>query len=237
MMLLNSFQFNYAYFCKKFTLAKKAIIVGASGLIGSNLLQILLEEDYYDQVVILVRRELPVKHEKLTQLIIDFDKLSDYSGQINGHAIFSCLGTTMSQTPDKNEYRKIDHDYPLHLAQLALQNGVKQFHLVSAVGADAKSSTFYLRLKGETEQDIAKVGLPSLYIYQPSMLKGRKDKVRFGESFFNGLMTVVDPLLFGGLKKFHSIDAADVARAMYNQSTDNETGKFKYQYNDIIKLK
>jgi len=218
-------------------LTKKAIIAGASGLIGSNLLQILLAESGYDLVLIIVRKEVPIKHPKLKQLVVDFDKLNDYAAEITGDVIFSCLGTTQALTPDKTLYRKIDHDYPVALAQIGLKNGVQQFHLVSAIGANPASSAFYLKLKGETEQDVAGVGLPSVYIYQPSMLKGRKDKQRFGESFFNALMTVVDPLLFGSLKKFHSIAASDVARAMYNQSIDNEAGTFKYQYNDIIKIK
>ena len=218
-------------------MTKKAIIAGASGLIGSNLLQILLAESGYDLVLIIVRKEVPIKHPKLKQLVVDFDKLNDYAAEITGDVIFSCLGTTQALTPDKTLYRKIDHDYPVALAQIGLKNGVQQLHLVSAIGANTASSAFYLKLKGETEQDVAGVGLPSVYIYQPSMLKGRKDKQRFGESFFNALMTVVDPLLFGSLKKFHSIAASDVARAMYNQSIDNEAGTFKYQYNDIIKIK
>jgi uncharacterized protein YbjT (DUF2867 family) len=218
-------------------MGKKAIIAGASGLIGSNLLQILLAEDGYDQVLIIGRREMPIKHPKLKQLVVDFEKLDDYAAEITGDVIFSCLGTTKAQTPDKTLYRKIDHDYPVQLAQIGLKNGVQQFHLVSVVGANASSSTFYIKLKGETEQDVANVGLPSVYIYQPSMLKGRKEKLRLGESIFNGLMTIIDPLLFGGLKKYHSVKGVDVARAMYNQSVDNEAGTFKYQYNDIIKLK
>ncbi|MES2278539.1 MAG: NAD(P)H-binding protein [Bacteroidota bacterium] len=214
-------------------MAKKAIIIGASGLIGSNLLQILLDRDDYDSVLILVRKELPVKHKKLTQLVVDFDKLDNYANEITGEVIFSCLGTTQGQTPDKAVYRKIDHDYPVKLAQLGLKNGVNQFHLVSVVGADAKASAIYLKLKGETEEDLKKVGLPALHIYQPSMLTGRKEKVRFLESLINGLMIVVNPLLIGGLKKYHSIAASDVAKAIYNQSIDNETGTFIYQYNDI----
>lgn len=218
-------------------MGKKAIIAGPSGLIGSNLLQILLAENGYDQVLIIVRKEMPINHPKLKQLVVDFDKLDNSAAEITGDVIFSCLGTTQALTPDKAMYRKIDHDYPVKLAQIGLKNGVEQFHLVSAIGANATSSTFYLKLKGETEQDIAKVGLPSLYIYQPSMLKGRKDNLRFGESIFNGIFTLIDPLLFGGLKEYHSIEGAAVARAMYNQSIDNEAGTFKYQYNDIIKLK
>jgi len=218
-------------------MGKTAIIAGASGLIGSNLLQILLAADGYDHILAIVRKRLPIDHKKLKQLVIDLDRLDDKAAEITGDVIFSCFGTTKAQTPDKVLYRKIDHDYPVKLAQIGLKNGVKQFHLVSAVGANASSSTFYLQLKGETEQDLVKVGIPSVYIYQPSMLRGRKDNTRVGEGFFNGLMTVIDPLLFGSLTNFHSIQAADVARAMYNQSIDNEAGTFIYRYNDIIKLK
>jgi len=218
-------------------MSKKAIIIGASGLIGSNLLQLLLDGDAYAEVLIFVRKEMPVKHAKLKQVVTDLNLLANYAADITGHAIFSCLGTTIKQTPDKSLYRKIDHDYPIQLAQLGKQNGVKQYLIVSAVGADVKSSTFYLKLKGETEEDLKKVGLPALHIYRPSMLKGRTEKVRWDERLFNGLMDVVNPLLFGGFKKYHSIDAADVASAMYNQSIDNETGTFIYQYDDIIKNK
>ena len=218
-------------------MAKKAIVIGASGLIGSNLLQLLLDGDAYTEVLIFVRKELPVKHAKLKQVVTDLDLLDNYSDEINGHAIFSCLGTTIKQTPDKTLYRKIDHDYPITLAQLGKQNGVKQFLIVSAVGADATSSTFYLKLKGETDEDLKKVGLPALHIYRPSMLKGRTEKIRWDERLLNVVMNLVNPLLFGGFKKYHSIDAADVASAMYNQSIDNETGTFIYQYDDIIKSK
>lgn len=214
-------------------LAKKAIIVGASGLIGSNLLQILLVGDYYDEVLIFVRKELPVKHAKLTQVVTDLALLDNYADYITGHAIFSCLGTTIGQTPDKALYRKIDHDYPVKLAQLGKQNGVKQYLIVSAIGANAASAAFYLKLKGETEDDLKKLGLPALHIYQPSMLRGRKEKLRFGEQMINAVMAAVDPFLFGSLTKYHSIAAVDVAKAMYNQSIDNETGTFTYQYNDI----
>ena len=226
----------YMYFCEHL-MNKKAIIAGASGLIGSNLLQILLAENYYNEVLAVVRKELTVKHKKLKQLIINFDQLDNYIEQLTGDAIFSCLGTTYAQTPDKNEYYKVDHDYPVKLAQIGLKTGVRQLHLVSSIGANVVSSSFYLKLKGETEQDIAKVGLASIYIYQPSMLKGRQEKMRFLEKLFNGITSIVDPLLLGGLKKYHSVSGALVARAMYNQSIDNEAGVFIHQYNEIKKLK
>lgn len=218
-------------------MAKKAIIAGASGLIGSHLLQQLLDGDAYDRVLVLTRRPLPVQYPKLEQLVIDFDQLDKYADQFTGDAVFSCLGTTVGQTPDKILYRKIDHDYPIRLAQLALKNGVRQFHWVSSVGADVASSNAYLKLKGETEDDLKKAGIPSLHIYRPSMLTGRKEKLRFSESAINAIMKLVDPLLMGSLTKYHSIPGSIVAKAMISQSIDNQTGIFTYQYNELKKYK
>jgi len=212
---------------------KKAIIAGASGLIGSNLLQILLDSDAYTEVLTLARKELPVKHPKLRQLVLNFDDLDKYTDEITGHALFCCLGTTRGETPDKAQYRKIDHDYPVKLAQLAHQNNVKQCHIISCIGADTQSANGYLKLKGETENDIKKVGIPALHIYQPSMLTGRKTKRRWDEGLINGLMTVINPLLIGSLKKYRSIPAIDIAQAMLIQSIDNETGIIIHQYEDI----
>src|ERR1700748_2339030 len=153
-------------------ISKKVVIAGASGLIGSKLLTIVLNDAQYDEVLILVRKELPIEHKKLVQLIIDFDKLDDHDAAITGHAIFCCLGSTKKKTPDMTTYRKIDHDYPEKLAQLAKQNGVNQYHLVSAIGANSNSSNFYTKMKGETEEDLQKAGLKCLHIYQPSLLTG-----------------------------------------------------------------
>jgi uncharacterized protein YbjT (DUF2867 family) len=215
---------------------KKAIIVGASGLIGSELLNILLQSSEYQEVVIIVRKEIPVNNPKLVQLIVDFNDLQQWTGAINGHVIFSCLGTTKAQTPDVNEYRKIDHDYPLQIAQMAHQNGVRQYHLVSAIGADVNSGIFYTKLKGETERDIEHVGLPTLHIYQPSFLEGRKQHRRISEDFAGILMKVINPLLIGGLKKYQSIAASTVARAMFKQSLKNNVGTFIHTTDKIKQL-
>jgi uncharacterized protein YbjT (DUF2867 family) len=213
----------------------KAVIAGASGLIGSYLLEILLQEPFYDEVLILVRKELPVKHKKLVQLVIDFDKPDEYSGSINGHVLFSCLGSTRKKTPDLTVYRKIDHDYPLKLAQIARQNGIGQYQLVSSMGADPKSSNFYTKMKGEIEQDIREVGIKCLHIYRPSFLTGDRKEKRAGERFLVGLMKLIDPLLIGSLKKYRSIPAQTVARAMFNQSLKTEEGTYIH-LSDKIKL-
>jgi uncharacterized protein YbjT (DUF2867 family) len=218
-------------------MAYKATIAGASGLIGSNLLNILLEAPEYSEVLILVREELPILHKKLVQLVIDFDKLDKHADAITGHAVFSCLGTTKSQTPDKNLYRKIDHDYPLQLAQLAKQNGVEQFHIVTAIGADKNSSIFYTKLKGELEDDLQKLGLNTLYIYQPSMLIGERKRNHWLEKLATGLFKVIDPLLIGGLKKYRSIKGLTVANAMFKKSLQSATGTFIYTSDKIHTIK
>lgn len=216
-------------------MSNKAVIAGASGLIGSKLLEILLHEPYYDEVLILVRNELPVSNKKLVQLVIDFEKLDDHAAAITGHAFFCCLGSTIKKTPDLAEYRKIDHDYPLKLAQLAKRNSVEQYHLVSSIGANSESSNFYTRTKGETEADIEKVGIKCLHIYQPSFLAGPRKESRPREQFFLGLMKIIDPLLVGNLAKYRSIPAATVARAMFNESTKKQEGVFVHS-SDKIKL-
>ncbi|WP_342646547.1 NAD(P)H-binding protein [Mucilaginibacter sp. CSA2-8R] len=217
-------------------MANKAVIAGASGFIGTELLQLLLQSQQYSEVLTLVRHELPVKHKKLVQLVVNFDKLEQHQAAINGHAIFCCLGSTRSKTPDLSVYRKIDHDYPLQLAQIGRQNKIPQFHLVSAIGADSKSGNFYTKLKGQTENDIQQVGISSLHIYQPSLLTGDRKEFRLAEKIAAVAMKVIDPILFGDLKKYRSIPAATVARAMYHQSLNTEEGVFIHPSNHIKQL-
>lgn len=217
-------------------MGQKAIIVGASGLIGGSLLDILLQSREYDKVVILVRKELPLENQKLTQLTINFDQPENYSAQIRGDALFCCLGSTFKKTPDLREYSKIDHDYPLRLAQMALKNGVGQFHLVSAIGANPSSSNFYTKIKGETENDIKMVELQALYIYRPSILTGKRKERRVVEGIFSSLFKIIDPLLLGPLKKYRSIAATTVAQAMYKQSIQKKEGVFIYESDKIKQL-
>jgi len=217
-------------------MAYKAIIAGASGLIGSKLLTILLSMPEYNEVVILVRKSTGIQHTKLKELVIDYDQLDNYADKISGHAIFSCLGTTNNKTPDKDIYRKIDHDYPVKLAQLGLKNGVKQFHLASSLGADAKSSTFYLKLKGETEEDIEKVGLKTVHIYQPSFITGDRKEHRLSEKILIPIMKLIDPLLFGSFKKYRSIPAQTIAMAMFKESITNEEGLFIHPSDNIKQI-
>jgi uncharacterized protein YbjT (DUF2867 family) len=226
------------YFCKDISpsMSHKAIVAGASGLIGSNLLEILLNEPAYDEVVILVRKSTGIKNKKLKEIVLDFDKIDGYKNEIIGHAIFCCLGTTNNKTPDKDLYRKIDHDYPLTLANIACENGIGQYHLVSSLGANSSSSIFYQKLKGETEEDIKAVGLKTLHIYQPSLLTGDRKEFRLMEKITAGLFYIIDPLLVGGLKKYRSIPAKTVAMAMYNESINKNEGVFIHPSDNIKQI-
>ena len=216
-------------------MSNKAVLAGASGLIGSKLLSVLLQEPFYDEVLILVRKELPLSHKKLVQLVINFDRLEEHASAITGHAVFCCLGTTQKKTPDPTVYYRIDHDYPLKLAELAKQNGIRQYHLVSSLGANARASSFYLKTKGQTENDIQKIQLKSLNIYEPSFLTGDRAEFRWVDPLLTGLMKIINPILFGSLRKYRSISSETVAKAMFNQSLKNEEGIFVHP-SDKIKL-
>ncbi|MDB5032324.1 NAD-dependent epimerase/dehydratase family protein [Mucilaginibacter sp.] len=217
-------------------MTKKAVIVGASGLIGSNLLAMLSTQPNYDEILIIARKKTRTNNVKVTQLIIEFAHLDRYAKSITGNVIFCCLGSTRSETPDLDEYRKIDHDYPVKLAEIALKNGIEQYHLVSSISADARSSNFYLRMKGETEEDIKKIGLKSLHIYQPSVLIGYRQSARLLEGISIFFLKITSPLLLGTLKKYRAISAHSVAKTLFKQSLKNQTGVFTYTSDKIKQL-
>jgi uncharacterized protein YbjT (DUF2867 family) len=216
-------------------MTKKAIIVGASGLIGSNLLDILLAQPDYHEVLIIARKKSKNKNTKITQLVIDFDELEKHADEITGDVLFCCLGTTRKATPDLTEYRKIDHDYPVKLAEIAVTNNIEQFHYISAIGANSGSSNFYTKIKGDAEGALKKVGLKSLQIYEPSLLIGNRKKRRFAESMAVVVMKIVNPILVGKLRKYRAIEAIDVAKAMYKQSLKHKIGVYTYTTDKIQK--
>ena len=215
---------------------KTAIIAGASGLVGSSLLQLLLNHKVFEKVIVISRRNLHIEHQKLKTLIINFDNLEDYKDQIQGDVLYFCLGTTRSKTPDLQEYKKIEHEYSLKLAQICRGNGIPQFHYISALGANPSSSIFYSKLKGETEEDLKKINVKSLHIYQPSLLTGERKELRIIEKLSIGLMSILNPLLQGNLKKYQSIKANTVAKAMLNQTIKEVEGIHIYPSDKIKQL-
>lgn len=217
-------------------MSKRAILLGASGLVGYNLLEKLLANDNYSEVLSISRKNIALKHVKLQQLIIDFDNLSNYAGQISGDEVFCCLGSTIKKTPDLSIYRKIDYQYPLDIARIAFANGAKHYHLVSAMGADVDSRLFYSRTKGEVERDLQQIPFQSIHIYRPSLLDGERKEERRTENSMIRLMRVINPVLIGPLKKYRSIKIEQVATAMLNKANSNETGVHIYASDEIQEI-
>lgn len=207
-------------------MSKTALLVGASGLVGGSCLQLLLEEPVYSTVKVLVRKRLPVQHDKLEQIVVDFDRLEEFKNEIIGDAVFCCLGTTIKVAGSKDNFYKVDFTYVQEVARMALSNGAKGFYLVSAMGADAHSFIFYSKVKGQIEEAIKKLGYSSLYIFRPSLLLGDRKEHRAGEKMAAVFNDFIGPLMVGPLKKYRGIAATQVARAMVMCSLHPADGAF-----------
>ena len=193
---------------------KKAILFGATGFVGSFLLDDLLHDPNYEQVTIVVRKAPGITHPKLQTLIGNLDTLPSLREKIVADDVFIALGTTRKNTPDQKEYYRIDHDYPVAAARIARENGATSVLVVSAVGPDANSGVFYIRTKGEMERDILALDYPHTYLFRPSMIMGNRQEKRPMEKFFIRLFALINPLLFSS--KYRGIEGRDIARAMVN---------------------
>ncbi len=148
----------------------KAIVIGATGAVGRDLLDVLLHDERYDRVITFTRREVGVEHSRLQSYIVDFDKPEGWQDLVQGDVLFSALGTSKKQAGSKEAQYHVDHDYQMLFARLARRHGVPRLVLISSIGADASSRIFYLRLKGEIEQEVRELGFPSLTILEPPSL-------------------------------------------------------------------
>ncbi len=216
---------------------KTAILAGSTGLIGAQVLQLLLMENstsadrqVYDRVIALSRTPLALSHNKLTNLIVDFDSLEDYTTQLKGDDVYCCLGTTIKQAGSKAAFLKVDLDYPVSLARITRNQGAHQFLLVTALGANKDSSIFYNRVKGEVQEAIDQVGFESFHIFQPSMLVGPRTRPRRGEIIAQRLMKVVGVLI---PRKYKAIESVKVARAMVATAGNSRKGNFVYESTDL----
>ena len=210
-----------------------AVVLGATGLIGSSLVEQLLADDTFSTVRVLVRRPIAIQHPKLEVLITDFTDYDAYKKNLGtGDCIFSCVGTTNANVKgDKLLYRSIDFDIPVNAARFGKEAGFKQFLLVSAIGADARSRFFYTRLKGEVEEMIAGYKFKSFHVFRPSFLVGRKQSERTGETLLTSLFRVFSFLIPSNYK---AISGASVAKAMLTAAKQEKEGLSVYYYNEMI---
>ena len=200
------------------------LILGASGLVGSKCLQHSLTDTRIDKVIAVVRRDMNMAHPKLTQLIVDFDKLDNYASDIKADAVLSALGTTLKQAGSSAKFTKVDYEYQLKVAEIARRNGVKTFVLLSSSGADKKSMILYTKVKGEVEDAISKLGFEKVAILRPSILLGDRKESRPGEAVAQWVARKALFLFSGPLEKYKGMPADTVAQAMINAVQKPYTG-------------
>lgn len=191
-----------------------ALVIGATGLVGSHLVQLLLKDERFSMVKVFGRRSTGLHHDKLQEYVVDFDQPNQWRHLVTGDVVFSALGTTLKQAGSKRAQYKVDHTYQYEFAQAAAQNNVPVYVLVSAAMASVHSKIFYSRMKGELERDIK--GLPFSYIHiiQPGILVGERNENRMGEKLGIRIIRFLNSM--GIAKKQKPIAADIVAQAMIN---------------------
>ena len=196
------------------TQQKTAIILGATGLTGNLLLQLLLKDNRYNKIKLFSRSTSGVVHPKIEEYLGDLIHLETFKNDFKADEVFCCIGTTKSKTPDKELYKKIDFGIPTMTAQLCKENAINTLVIISALGANSKSNIFYNRTKGEMEDAVLKLKIPKTYILQPSLIGGKREEKRIGEWIFKQLMKVANLVMAGPLKKYKSIHPKDIAKTM-----------------------
>jgi uncharacterized protein YbjT (DUF2867 family) len=212
-----------------------AVVAGATGLVGRYLVNVLLEDAFYDVIVTLTRRPLAIESPKIEQRLVDFDQLeaADLAGATH---LFCCLGTTMKTAGSRDAFRRVDHDYCARFARMGHEAGAARLMLVSSVGANPKASSFYLRTKGQTEEAVSALGFEALHIFRPGVLMGQRDEERPGERFAAGVSRAFEFLMRGSLSKYRPMPAGVLSASMAAAGERGEPGKHIHHYQDIVRL-
>lgn len=210
---------------------KTALIAGSTGLVGNQLLHLLLNSNLYTKVIAITRHDLP-PHPKLVVLKVEFEKLDQWAESLFGDDVFCCLGTTMAKARSKEKFYQVDFMYPLVIAKAARSNGAGRFFLVSALGANKASTIYYNRVKGEIEEAIKQIDYKAIHIFRPSLLLGDRDEKRSGEDAAKLFYKV-----FGFLipKKYQAIESVTVARAMVQMALEDSEGVFIHESKELQK--
>ena len=203
---------------------KTALLAGASGLIGSQLLPLLLNSERYAKVIVVGRKAIPVMHPKLVQVVTELGKLEDVRLKLIADDVYCCLGTTMKQAGSKEAFFKVDFLYVVQLAALSAGNFAAQFMVVSSMGANAESSVYYSRVKGEMEAAVGQTPFRAIHIFRPSLLLGERAQPRLGERVAAVVLRAVSPLMRGPLLKYRPVTGATVAAAMLRAAEDGGGG-------------
>lgn len=215
-----------------------AVVAGATGLVGRELIRMLLEHPSYSRVIALVRREIGLSHPKLEERRISFDRLEEEIDEqlLRDADVFCALGTTIKQAGSKEAFRRVDYAYPLALGRAARRYGAACFILVSAMSSSERSKMFYSRVKGEVERDLAALGLQRLVVLRPSLLLGDRTESRPGERLAIALSRPLGALMIGPLAKYRAIESRDVACAMIAAARNEGPAHDILESNEISSL-
>lgn len=208
-----------------------ALIAGATGLVGNNLLHLLLASKEYSKVISIGRRKVKIEHTKLEQYIVDFNNLEEVN--IKTDCVFCCLGTTIKKAGSQEAFKKVDFEYPKSLAKHSWEKGANSFHLISSMGANANSSIFYNKIKGEIEKEIINQSFKQAHIYRPSMLLGERKERRIIEAISLSLLKALRFLFVGLLKNYKVIKAERVAEFMLQSSLSKDDGVFVHSSGEM----
>jgi|TARA_X000000950_G_scaffold137930_1_gene171165 uncharacterized protein YbjT (DUF2867 family) len=214
---------------------KIALLFGASGLVGSHLLNQLISNNNYSKIKLFVRSAIDLNEPKIEIIQTDFNNLENHREDIKGDDCFFCIGTTKKNSPDKNEYKRVELEVPKQIAQIAKSNFVNSFVFVSSGYADPKSSGDYLKFKGEVEEELKKLNFPKLGVMRPSFLLGDRKEKRVGEKIGIFIFKLISPLLLGPLKKMKPIHSEIVARSMIKVANE-DLQKNTFESNEIMEL-
>jgi len=197
---------------------RTAVIAGASGLIGKELVQKLINADQYRRIYVLSRKKSGLVNEKIVELVIDFEKINQLKFEEPVDDVFCTLGTTMKQAGSRDNFKKVDFEYVVALANLGKLAGASKFLVISAMGADSKSAVFYNKVKGMTEEALIKIGFKQLVIFRPSLLLGKRTEVRFAERLSGAFMKAFNFLIPDNYK---AIEAEKVAGSMLKMANNS----------------
>jgi len=214
---------------------KTALLFGASGLVGSHVLNQLISNNSYSKIKLFVRTTINISDPKIEIIQTDFKNLENHREDIKGDDCFFCIGTTKKNSPDKNEYKRVELEVPKQVAQIAKSNSVNSFVFISSGYADPKNSGDYLRFKGEVEEELKRLNFSKLGIMRPSFLLGDRKEKRIGEKIGIFVFKLLSPLFLGPLKKMKPIHSATVAKAMIT-ITQNKVSKTIFESDEIADL-
>jgi len=214
---------------------KSALLFGASGLVGGHVLNQLISNNNYSKIKLFVRSSINISDPKIEIIQTDFNNLENHREDIKGDDCFFCIGTTKKNSPDKNEYKRVELEVPKQIAQIAKSNLVNSFVFISSGYADPKSSGDYLKFKGEVEEELKRLNFPKLGIMRPSFLLGDRKEKRIGEKIGIFIFKLLSPLFLGPLKKMKPIHSTTVAKAMI-AITQNGSSKTIFESNEISEI-